>query len=69
MVPAAHHPHGRRRGRRAGPGPVPALLGDEPVVGPGGPERQRLTETVRTERQATSVEMVGCVTEEQRRRR
>lgn len=39
------------------------------VVGPGGPERQRLTETVRTERQATSVEMVGCVTEEQRRRR
>lgn len=39
------------------------------VVGPGGEERQRLTETVRTERQATSVEMVGCVTDEQRRRR
>jgi Domain of unknown function (DUF4307) len=39
------------------------------VVGPGGEERQRLTETVRTERQATSVEIVGCVTEDQRRRR
>lgn len=38
------------------------------VVGPGGEERQRLTETVRTEREATSVELVGCVTEEQRRR-
>lgn len=39
------------------------------VVGPGGAQRQRLTETVRTERRATSVEMVGCVTEGQPRRR
>jgi len=47
-----------------------AIVGEaNVVVGPGGDERQRLTETVRTERQATSVEMVGCVTEEQRRRR
>jgi len=47
-----------------------AIVGEaNVVVGPGGEERQRLTETVRTERQATSVEMVGCVTDEQRRRR
>lgn len=47
-----------------------AIVGEaNVVVGPGGEERQRLTETVRTEREATSVEMVGCVTEEQRRRR
>ena len=47
-----------------------AIVGEANVtVGPGGEERQRLTETVRTERQATSVEMVGCVTDEQRRRR
>ena len=47
-----------------------AIVGEaNVVVGPGGEEQERLTETVRTERQATSVEMVGCVTEEQRRRR
>jgi hypothetical protein len=47
-----------------------AVVGEANVtVGPGGQERQRLRETVRTERQATSVEMVGCVTQEQRRRR
>lgn len=47
-----------------------AIVGEADVaVGPGGAVRQRFTETVRTERQATSVEMVGCVTDEQRRRR
>lgn len=46
------------------------IVGEANVaVGPGGEQRQRLTETVRTERLATSVEMVGCVTEGQRRRR
>lgn len=46
-----------------------SIVGEANVaVGPGGPERQRLTETVRTEREATSVEMVGCLTEDQRRR-
>jgi hypothetical protein len=47
-----------------------AIVGEaNVVVGPGGQERQRLTETVRTEREATSVEMVGCVTDDQTRRR
>lgn len=47
-----------------------AIVGEANVtVGPGGPEQQRLTETVRTERPATSVEMVGCVTADQNRRR
>ena len=47
-----------------------AIVGEaNVVVGPGGQEQQRLTETVRTERQATSVEMVGCVTDDQPRRR
>jgi hypothetical protein len=39
------------------------------VVGPGDDERQDLSETVRTERRATTVEMVGCRAEGQNRRR
>ena len=46
------------------------IVGEANVtVGPGGDTQQTLTETVRTEREATSVEMVGCVTEDQRQRR
>jgi Domain of unknown function (DUF4307) len=39
------------------------------TVGPGGEETRALTETLRTEREATAVEMVGCRTEGQNRRR
>jgi len=39
------------------------------AVGPGGERTQTLTETVRTEREATAVEMVGCRAEGQNRRR
>jgi hypothetical protein len=39
------------------------------AVGPGGEQTQTLTETVRTEREATAVEMVGCRAEGQSRRR
>jgi Domain of unknown function (DUF4307) len=39
------------------------------VVGPGGPETETLERTVRTEREATSVEMVGCLTDGQKQRR
>lgn len=47
-----------------------AVVGELNVpVGPGGPEVQKLTETVRTEREATTVEMVGCRAEGQTRRR
>lgn len=39
------------------------------TVGPGGDQVQRLTETVRTERLATLVDIVGCQAEGQSRRR
>ena len=39
------------------------------VVGPGGERVQTLTETVRTEREATTVDVVGCLAEGQSRRR
>ena len=39
------------------------------AVGPGGEQTQTLTATVRTEREATAVEMVGCRAEGQNRRR
>ncbi len=39
------------------------------AVGPGGPTTQTLERSVRTERAATSVEMVGCVADGQVRRR
>ena len=38
-------------------------------VGPGGDRAGTLTETVRTERRATVVDVVGCVAEGQTRRR
>ena len=38
-------------------------------VGPGGDRVQTLTRTVRTERKATTVEMVGCTAPGQNRRR
>jgi hypothetical protein len=38
-------------------------------VGPGGDERQTLTKTVRTERKATTVDLVGCTAEGQSRPR
>lgn len=38
-------------------------------VGPGGARVQQVTERVRTEREATTVDLVGCLTEEQNRRR
>jgi len=47
-----------------------ATVGEKTVpVGPGGPEAQIVTETVRTERLATTVDVVGCVTAEQARPR
>jgi len=39
------------------------------TVGPGGDEVRTLTETVRTEREATSVSVVGCRAEGQNQRR
>lgn len=39
------------------------------VVGPGEPTTTAETETIRTEREATSVEVVGCVAEGQKQRR
>jgi hypothetical protein len=39
------------------------------TVGPGGEAAQTLRESVRTERLATTVDMVGCVAEGQNRRR
>jgi hypothetical protein len=41
----------------------------EVPVGPGAPKVQTLERTVRTERQATSVDMLGCSTPGQPRRR
>jgi hypothetical protein len=38
-------------------------------VGPGGDRVQTLTRTVRTEREATTVDVVGCLAEGQQRRR
>ena len=38
-------------------------------VGPGGDERQTVTKTVRTERMATTVDLVGCTAEGQSRPR
>ncbi|GAB2746111.1 DUF4307 domain-containing protein [Nocardioides pakistanensis] len=38
-------------------------------VGPGGERVQQLTERVRTEREATTVDLIGCRTGEQSRRR
>ncbi len=38
------------------------------AVGPGGQERSRLTETIRTDRRATTVHVVGCLAEGQSRR-
>jgi hypothetical protein len=47
-----------------------AIVGELNVtVGPGGEPTQNLTETVRTERLATVVEVLGCVAEGQNRRR
>lgn len=46
-----------------------AIVGEaNVVVGPGGPLREQLTETIRTEREATAVEAVGCRTPDQPRR-
>ncbi len=39
------------------------------AVGPGLPEQTTLERTIRTERAATSVQMVGCTTDDQNRRR
>lgn len=39
------------------------------MVGPGGDRVQTVEKTVRTEREATTVEMVGCVAEGQTHRR
>lgn len=39
------------------------------AVGPGGDEVSTLTETLRTEREATSVSVVGCRAEGQNQRR
>jgi len=39
------------------------------TVGPGGADVRTLTETVRTEREATSVSVVGCRAEGQNQRR
>ena len=47
-----------------------AIVGELNVaVGPGAPTVQTLEEQVRTERAATSVEVIGCRTEEQPQRR
>ena len=47
-----------------------AIVGEANVeVGPGEPTTASLTETIRTERRATSVEMVGCLADGQTRRR
>jgi hypothetical protein len=47
-----------------------AIVGEIHVaVGPGEPTMTTLRRTIRTEREATSVELVGCVTDEQHRRR
>lgn len=50
--------------------PDHSIVGELNVtVGPGGERTRVLTETMRTERLATSVEVVGCVAEGQKRRR
>ena len=50
--------------------PDHAVVGELNVtVGPGGERVQTLTETVRTEREATTVDVVGCLAEGQSRRR
>ncbi|HET6654288.1 MAG TPA: DUF4307 domain-containing protein [Nocardioides sp.] len=47
-----------------------AIVGELDVaVGPGAPTTQTLERAVRTERQATSVEVVGCVADGQSQRR
>jgi hypothetical protein len=50
--------------------PDHAVVGELNIaVGPGGDRVQTLSETLRTERRATAVEMVGCRAEGQNRRR
>jgi hypothetical protein len=50
--------------------PDHSIVGELNVaVGPGGEAVQTLTETVRTERKATTVDVVGCLAEGQSRRR
>ncbi len=50
--------------------PDHSIVGELNVpVGPGGERRQTLTETVRTERKATTVDLIGCVAEGQNRPR
>lgn len=50
--------------------PDHAVVGELNVaVGPDLPERSTLTETLRTERTATSVSVVGCLAEGQNQRR
>jgi hypothetical protein len=50
--------------------PDHSIVGELNVaVGPGGTRVRRLTETLRTERRATTVEAVGCRTEDQNRLR
>jgi hypothetical protein len=50
--------------------PDHSIVGELNVtVGPGGEPVQRLTETVRTARMATTVDVVGCRAEGQNRRR
>jgi hypothetical protein len=39
------------------------------AVGPGGPTTQTLEKSIRTERAATSVDLVGCSTDDQAQRR
>lgn len=39
------------------------------AVGPGDPTTQTLEKTIRTERAATSVDLVGCSTDDQQQRR
>jgi hypothetical protein len=50
--------------------PDHSIVGELNVtVGPGGERAQRLTESVRTARMATTVDIVGCRAEGQNRRR
>ena len=47
-----------------------SVVGERSVaVGPGGPTTATLQETVRTERRATAVELIGCTTRDQPRPR
>jgi hypothetical protein len=50
--------------------PDHAVVGEQNLtIGPGGAEVTTLTEPIRTEREATSVSVVGCLAEGQQRRR